>query len=292
MASTITVVQHLRFVTAVAIVCILVGGCTTNPVESRIGNSSPPLGRSDDKKGDHILISTLVPEFVSLSANSDQRLSLSNTDARYSRLLFDNRQPRTLINEIKLRLAESTLNEAENLKLEGWLVFGQDADTYGYQAGENRGKVFQVGSQHYRLGIIRYHNSDVLAAQQAIEVARRSLVPFVLTSKQNDWRVAQALLMLGHMQGADGIFDRIPDNPYFREVIYRFPYSSFAREAFQMLHENADLLFTGSSGEKGPESVVQMLHSYERLVYAPTSESYEQRPGSTFLPRSKWKYEQ
>jgi hypothetical protein len=98
--------------------------------------------------------------------------------------------------------------------------------------------------------------------------------------------------MLGHMQGAGGIFDRIPDNPYFREVIYRFPYSSFAREAFQMLHENVDLLFTGSSGENGPESVAQMLRSYERLVYAPINESFKQMPGSGVLPRSKWEYEQ
>lgn len=181
----------------------------------------------------------------------------------------------TKIEEVFSPLTGNDLfDDAAILSINEWIAAAQDWRQYGGRTPQTRSALlFKLGKKHYESA----HNENRSEIDQGkhLDLAIQFLSLYVVHF-ENPKLSPEALYMLARAR-------KISTSPfgsgthaatfYLKEIIRRFPHSTFAAKAFPLLEEEIHFQYTGSSGDNTPEGVDLMLRDYKNKIQMAVSRS-------------------
>ena len=163
---------------------------------------------------------------------------------------------------------DKRLNDAELNAIEEWIGAATDWKRFGKLPSEiqSADQLYLLGLQYYNKGLNKLKYAMDKAGNADFHIASSYLVPFIVNFDK-DPRIGEALFYMGSIR-RHVIIDNLywTENYYLKETIRRFPHTSLAEKAWDVMQDDVNFAYSGSEGNFMPESMKTMLQQYEKLA--------------------------
>lgn len=212
----------------------------------------------------------LLQEFITSykqKSSKDNRL-LNAIDQVGSIYLRVKQNPDAALKFFKSFYNDTRLNEAELNAIEEWIGAATDWKRFGKLPSEiqSADQLYLLGLQYFNKGSAKLRYPMDKTGNADFHIAASYLVPFIVNF-DTDKRIGEALFYMGSIR-RHVLIDNLywTENYYLKETIRRFPHTTLAEKAWEVMKDDIEFAYSGSEGDFTPPSMKDLLQQYKKLA--------------------------